>query len=235
MTVYTKLLEAQKAVSGVAKSGRNESQKYDFVRAVDVVKEGKRVLNDVGLVVNLSISPSGAEPAFLSREGKSPAILYTVEGILTVVDPDDGSNVTVGVLGAGASYGDEKGVYKAITGAWKYGIRALLQIPDEKDDPENETENDREVGVLVKEREAATEIAKPAKPALATPAQRSLVRVRARDAGLGDDANFKTFVVAAVGKASSKELTQKDVEVLLSKLEDKDFVAEYATAQLVEA
>lgn len=229
MTIYAKLLEAQKAVNAVVKGGKNESQNYNFVRAVDVVKEGKKVLNDHGLSVYISIQSKSFEPTIIARGDKAPGVLFVVEGTMYLAD-EAGEKIAFDIAGAGSSYGDEKGLYKAITGAWKYGIRTVLQIPDEADDPEVETENDREVA-----KTAPTPKAAPKGPQPATMAQIGLLRARARDKGLEDD-GLKGFVGAVTGKHSSKQLTNVDIDALLEALTKEDLVDMFAGAkEVVEA
>lgn len=228
MSVYTKLAKAQALVAGVEKAGKNESQGYNFVRAVDVVKEGKKALLEAGLTVHLSVSPKGSEPFVIERGGKAPTLIYLVEGQLTVVDPETGEKFSLDVAGAGSSYGDEKGIYKAITGAWKYGIRGLLQIPDEKDDPEVD-EKDASAVVAQELQRVATEVAKEDRKI--TPGQNKLLRAKAKEVGLSDD-QLHAFILTLAGKNHVTDILMSEFNTVLEKLSDNDFVEMFATAKV---
>jgi len=140
MTIQTQLIEVAKKVGGVGKGGRNDAQRYDYVRATDVVQATKGAFLDAGLFVSLSLDVPTV--TVLDRGDKPQGVLYTVAGSI-IVENDKGERVERGVIGSGIDFGGDKGAYKAITGAWKYGLRTLLQIPDEADDPEVERPDER--------------------------------------------------------------------------------------------
>lgn len=141
MTLQEQLIEVAKKVGGVEKGGTNSAQNYKYVKATDVVQKTKAAFLEAGLFVSVGIARTRVD--ILPRGDKPQGVLYTVEGEIIVMN-DKGDTITRGVAGSGIDFGGDKGLYKAITGAWKYGLRTLLQIPDEADDPEVERPDEKE-------------------------------------------------------------------------------------------
>ena len=130
-TLTSKILLVMEAIDAVEKKGRNEAQRYDYQRATDVTKEVRREFIKQGLVFTTSINK--VKMTMIPREKGSPNTLVTVKGKFTITDGEQ--TFSFKGAGMGQDVGD-KGIYKAITGMLKYGLRTLLLLPDEKDDPE---------------------------------------------------------------------------------------------------
>jgi hypothetical protein len=126
-----KLTSVMDSIDVIEKTGYNERQKYSYQKAVDVARAVRRLFIREGVVLLTDITD--LKTTILPRDQGMPSVLAEVKGSFTVTD---GLEIyTFGGVGVGIDVGD-KGVYKAITGMLKYGLRTLLLIPDERDDPE---------------------------------------------------------------------------------------------------
>jgi hypothetical protein len=76
------------------------------------------------------------------RKDKPPEFIVTADMILTVLDGDTGEAWECKWLGCGQDAGD-KGIYKALTGGYKYFLLQLFMIPT-GDDPEKDTRKPKE-------------------------------------------------------------------------------------------
>lgn len=121
--LYKKLLETQKMLEPLEKSGRNDFHKYSYATAGDVLVPVSRACNANGLIIVADVVDSNIE------QGKA---WVTVR--VTVADADTGETITASAPGYADDKGD-KAVYKAITGATKYAVRSFFCLPSE-DDPE---------------------------------------------------------------------------------------------------
>ena len=126
-----KIVLVMDAIDAVEKLGRNEAQKYTYQRATDVTKEVRREFIKQGLVFVTDIKK--VKLIQIPRDRGTPNIIVVVKGKFTITDGVD--KISFKGAGMGQDVGD-KGIYKAITGMLKYGLRTLLLLPDEKDDPE---------------------------------------------------------------------------------------------------
>ena len=116
------------SVSGtVAKSGRNTHQGYDYVMEIDLLEAVRKQLVEHKVFVFSSVED-------ITHEGK----LTTVRTKHTFVDSESGETFEVFSAGQGSD-GQDKGVYKAITGASKYFLlKAFMMAGDT--DPEKASE-----------------------------------------------------------------------------------------------
>ncbi|MQA76276.1 MAG: hypothetical protein GEU88_18420, partial [Solirubrobacterales bacterium] len=135
-----KLLAAQAAAHGVAKRGRNTDQRYEYARADDVIAEARRALHGAGLVGYLRFSEPALEPT-RSKSG-SEGMLCTLAGAVCIADPESGETLEVPAFGAGIDYPGDKAVYKAQTGAAKYGYAAALCLAFDEDPERGERGQD---------------------------------------------------------------------------------------------
>jgi hypothetical protein len=129
LALLKKLLAATKAIEPVKKNGWNKAGEYAFVEAVDIVREGNRVLTNRKVLV----IPSTVDVAW--RFGQSAA-LATVTMEFCITDVESGESMTQRWIGAGYDKDCDKAVYQGETGAAKYFYSQLLSIPIENQDPE---------------------------------------------------------------------------------------------------
>jgi hypothetical protein len=131
--VGPKLLDAQRAVEEVVKTGQNTEHGYHYATAADVVKAGAKAINDAGLIVTTSFDNHTVNE-IKSAKGNN-GLLATVTCTLTISDPETGDCVKAWTIGTGTDYPGDKAIYKAMTGATKYAFAAALNIAF-ADDPE---------------------------------------------------------------------------------------------------
>lgn len=132
--LWPRLLEAQREVGSVGKDGRNTHQNYDYVRAEDVIRAGKKALNDAGLVAFVQLA--GRETIEGTTSSNKRSLFVTQSGELVVRDVETGEEARFPFVGTGTDSPGDKAVYKAITGGTKYALQAALQIAF-GDDPED--------------------------------------------------------------------------------------------------
>ena len=130
-SLATKLAEACDKVSGIEKKGRNDQQKYSYVKAADVAKAIRHELYSRGVVIITNELELLSERMQTNSGGWMTEIRLKTEYVVT----DGHEELRFSGYGVARDSGD-KAVYKAKTGALKYFLRGLGLIPDEKDDPE---------------------------------------------------------------------------------------------------
>jgi len=137
-----KLADAVAEIDNVEKRGRNDFQKYNYVKAADVAWIVRKALSDRNIyMVSDCVNIRNYEiPA---KEGVMQAVDVTMQ--FSFFDGDEPSTppIVLHSYGTGTDKGD-KAVYKAQTGALKYGLRHAFLIPDESD-PEADTSVDKAV------------------------------------------------------------------------------------------
>ncbi len=141
-TLVEKLAEACDAVGGVEKKGRNEAQRYDYVKAADVAKAIRHELFERGIV----IIPDELECVTkqITYQNAKGEIRFSNEVTLRTAYTITNGLETLIMHGYGIAWDSgDKAIYKAKTGALKYFLRGLGLIPDEKDDPEADESVDR--------------------------------------------------------------------------------------------
>ena len=140
--IATKLVAAMGEIDAVTKEGKNELQKYKYVRAADVANEVRKVL--VKHKIAFTYSTGNHERWTVDRIDRQTGNVIgqmnysNLEVHFTFTDAESGEQITLNGIGCGQDTG-EKAVYKAMTGALKYALRMNFIIPDESD-PENEKE-----------------------------------------------------------------------------------------------
>jgi hypothetical protein len=123
--LVTKLSKIMGKLDTIGKSGYNEHHKYAYVMEADILEHVRSSLADNNIFVFSSVLSS-------TKEGDLTTVLMEY----TLVDGDSGESVKVQAAGQGADRQD-KGIYKAITGANKYFLLKNFMLPT-GDDPENE-------------------------------------------------------------------------------------------------
>jgi hypothetical protein len=125
------------AVGYLKKEGTNKAQNYKFIEEAKVIEAVRGLMIEKQLVIwpattNIIVTPSG------NTSGGASKNLTTVDMKFTIEDGESGETRTISMGGQGIDPGD-KGIYKAETGANKYALLKLFQIPT-GDDPELDTD-----------------------------------------------------------------------------------------------
>ena len=131
-SLISKLAEACDAVGGIEKKGRNEFQRYNYVKAADVAKAIRHELFRRGIIVVIDEKEWSEIRKITTNSGNEmPEMLLRAD----VTFRDSSDFLTVQAFATAMDSGD-KAIYKAKTGLLKYALRGIGLIPDEKDDPE---------------------------------------------------------------------------------------------------
>lgn len=132
--LMTALLAARSAIKPAGKSGKNTFDRYDYATELDWHNAVMPALLDNKLAMSFSITSVSNMP---DRSTKNGGIEHAVEvqGTVTLMH-ESGEWLEVGICGQGQDRAD-KGVYKAMTGAKKYGYACLFSLPT-TDDPERD-------------------------------------------------------------------------------------------------
>lgn len=127
LNLFQKISKAKDAVGVVKKNGKVEfkSTKYNYQTAEDIDLACRDAFQEVGIIV----VPTNFE--LVSDEGGITTIIQTYK----VIDVDTGEFILVQMGGMGQDSGDKR-IYKAETGAYKYLLKQLLQIPSQDTDPD---------------------------------------------------------------------------------------------------
>lgn len=133
-----KLVEVSKAIGTITKSGYNKHQNYHYTTEADLIEAVKTQLLSRNVFIFTTSKVTGTERLISKdKEGNDKTTLVTtVECIHTLVDGDSGESYSVASVGTGADNMD-KGLYKALTGSYKYFLSKNFMIASE-DDPEND-------------------------------------------------------------------------------------------------
>ncbi len=115
-----KLLEATAEIAPIPKRGLNAESGYAFAAAEDIVAAVRGPLARHGLVVVCTLKDRVSQAV--------PGRGWREQVLLTVTVTDGTSALSIDAPGEGQDAGD-KAVYKAWTGAFKYALRSLLQLP----------------------------------------------------------------------------------------------------------
>lgn len=126
------LVKVSSQVRVVGKGRTNDHDKYNYSELLDYVKATGQALTDCGLMLLSSVDNTETLEVRKTQSGSSQ---YAVRVQLTIrAVHESGQWAQVSVSGEGQDRAD-KGIYKAITGARKYGIACLLGLAT-SDDPE---------------------------------------------------------------------------------------------------
>jgi hypothetical protein len=137
--INAKLVAVSDGLGWIAKDRNNTQQGFKFTSAETVFAEVRKVCIGLGVDVSADV----VEHSF--REGKTaagkPLNFYFVRIAWTFTDADTGQKVgPFHSVGEGMDSGD-KAIFKAITGAMKYGLRMKFLIPL-GDEPEPDADAD---------------------------------------------------------------------------------------------
>lgn len=141
MKVYTKIaaIQAALAKTGIAKTGRNTQQGYNF-RGIDQVYEALApLLAEHGLC----ILPRMISREVVERQSQKGGALFNVcvEAEFDFVAAEDGSKHVVRTFGEAMDSAD-KATNKAMSAAYKYAALMTFAVPTEGDNDADNTTHD---------------------------------------------------------------------------------------------
>lgn len=136
MSLHSKMAEVIGTIGTIPKNGWNDFHKYKYVLESDVVDAVSAELSKRG-VAFYAASKIIEMREWQTPKGK-PTLITNVQVDLTFADGETGETFTITSAGSGDDASD-KGVYKATTGAVKYGLMKTFLIAT-GDDPERESQ-----------------------------------------------------------------------------------------------
>lgn len=141
LNLLQKLAAIVAEIDNVDKRGRNEFQKYAYVKATDVAWLVRKALSSRNIYLVADVVEVLRNYEIPAREGSMQAVDVKMQ--FSFFDGDDlhVAPIVLHAYGTGTDKGD-KAIYKAMTGALKYGLRHAFLIPDESD-PEGDASVDK--------------------------------------------------------------------------------------------
>jgi hypothetical protein len=213
MHLVAKLADIVREIDHVEKSGRNDFQKYNYVKAADVAWLVRKALSErnIYLVSDVVEIRNYEIPA---REGVMQAVDIKMQFSFFDGDAPETAPIVLHSFGTGTDKGD-KAVYKAMTGALKYGLRHAFLIPDESD-PEGDEKTDKQTQAAKKFVEEEVERQKAGKKPRNVPdgAEQPPTRVTTlfytkperHNGHKAEFVNFNAFIASNLDKETSLRL-----------------------------
>lgn len=222
--IYSALAKAQAEVKAAGKSGENKFDHYTYAMLVDFWEVSQKPLADNGLALTLTVSKLTRLPDRATAKGGSERVVeLELTGILTHTS---GESMKFVSYGEGQDRSD-KAIYKAHTGARKYLIAGILNIPT-SDDPEKDSDKERGEG-----DKSPTSPPKTTPPPSRPTTEAGGGKVTKEDyntinalvkANSISAAKMSTYIKKAFSVAKLMELTKAQFNVLKKTIEDKPHV-----------
>lgn len=129
------LLKAKQEMTAIEKGGYNTHDNYSYAQLEDYMAVVRPCLESAGLLLVTSAPQATAIEGRVTSQGKPQYACYiTLQ--LRVIHAESGEWIEVTGQGEGQDRAD-KAIYKATTGARKYGVAMLFDLVT-TDDPEHE-------------------------------------------------------------------------------------------------
>ena len=141
-SLATKMILVMDEVKYIQKKGLNSFHKYKYATEADVVAAFSGAMKKHQIFMFHSMLEREDKP-YKTRGGKD-AFLVTVKIQVTFVDCESGERFVGDFYGDGSD-SDDKGVYKAITGALKYALMKTFLVSTGDDPEREEVERERNV------------------------------------------------------------------------------------------
>lgn len=200
--IFQAMSAVMKDIGAIAKTNRNQIQKYNF-RGIDDVYN---TVHPLLVAHEIFVLPEVLEQQREERETKSGgALFYTRLKVRYRFVHADGSSVEAVVCGEGMDSSD-KSTNKALSAALKYAFFQIFCIPTEDPDKlkDSETENHEPKPTLKKQGEISKE---------------QLKRLHAIKNAHGWSDEEAKKLIQSFGYESSKDLSWRDYEKICQKLE----------------
>lgn len=140
--IYRALAAVQARVKAAGKSGSNEYDHYSYAMLNDYCEVIRIPMAENGLALSVDIEKvDRLAPRKTARGGEEQVVIVMVKGILM---HESGESISFTGYGEGQDRSD-KAIYKAITGAKKYLIANIFNVPT-ADDPEKDSDAERDQG-----------------------------------------------------------------------------------------
>ena len=130
-SLAAKLVNARRKIGAVRKSGKNSFQKYDYYTQEDIDNAVRPLLDAEGVALMTTVAGYQYE-----ADGK----FITCQMEFLFIDSDTGESLSTTYFGIGKG-SDDKGLYAAYTGAYKYGIMKTFGLSETADEVEHDANN----------------------------------------------------------------------------------------------
>jgi len=199
IALLNKIQKITKDISGVPKSGKNVAQNYKYVTESDVLEVVRKACIKHGVIVTPTMKHIEHKQSI-----KGTTLLTHIIMSYCISDVDTGAFIVVDIPGTGMDPGD-KGVYKALTGSYKYFCLRTFMIPS-GDDPERDSEPKSSEPPYYQSYQPNYQKSGPSKqPGVISDKQRGFLFGLAKQHGWTDDA------LKALIKQNYKVLSSKDL------------------------
>lgn len=245
-----KMLEIYREIGPVEKEGHNSNQNYKYFMEAQIASTLQRLFLKNGIAVFTSTESYEvtSHPKFKGDEQVGTNFMTHVKTKHTLVDVDSGENIDIYSCGSGFDSGD-KGMYKAITGSFKYFMMKNAFVSDNQDPENDANEAVEKLGSLVKKGKISVGMpssreVSPAKATLPTKTSKSKpISVEIRRAAVVDNPYVGKLineikpdkVVFHFGKNIGKELctlSKNDLEFWSTSWFPKKFNDKYSDDDL---
>lgn len=136
--IYKSIIAIMSDVEEIKKEQQNKQQGYKYRGIDDYCNTLHKPFSNHGVFITSKIIDHKSE-TIKKVSSKGEQYVFIDKAIIEYTfHADDGSSISTEVLGAGVDYSD-KGVYKALSGAYKYALQQILMIPT---DGESDAEKD---------------------------------------------------------------------------------------------
>ena len=136
MSINAKLQAVQDSLQVVDKQGVNAFQKYSYVMLGTILNDLNPLLVANKLVVTQSVEKSEANLEF------TDSCYYSIAHVTlltTLTDSENGESVNIKSSGFASDKNSDKALFKAITGARKYGLTMMFKLHTDSVEPEEDT------------------------------------------------------------------------------------------------
>jgi hypothetical protein len=139
MSLLSKLHTVQSEVGKLDKAGENKFQGYKYVMLGTILEKLAPLLKANGLVVTQSVKQADSRIEFTEK------CYYSISSVTvetTVADTETGDKLTVVSSGFSTDKNSDKSVFKATTGARKYGLSLLFKAHWDAVEPEDDSQDE---------------------------------------------------------------------------------------------
>lgn len=140
LKLYSALAKCQAECGAAAKSGHNKFDGYKYAMLEDYCEVIREPMAKNGLAISIEVGAVERLPERTTAAGKKEqAVQVMIQGTLT---HESGESAVYQCFGEGQDRSD-KAIYKAITGAKKYLLSNVFNVPT-SDDPEKDSDAERD-------------------------------------------------------------------------------------------
>ena len=151
MGLYSKLLNIQKGIAGLAKDGK--AYGYEYVTGGKLLKELRPLMDKEGLILKQEVlSVTNTRQDYRTKSGEKSEILSLVNMRFTWIDTETGEK-DENLFSATGQNDWDKGIGSALTYAERYFLLKFFHIATDEDDIDNPARKERDQQKQEREQE----------------------------------------------------------------------------------